>query len=217
MMSVEKCIALYFPFKTRNICTVKIAKWASGIAFIIYFVLDLFWFFVVKQLKGDAGERNLACVFEDFFVKYVLHISKIDGLLYSFVPFAIMGLTNIAIIYKFIQAKMASKHGGTESTNQALANVAMRGTAILITVTMTFIILTGPANIVSAITLNIHPLIEPFLYISVALNHSINGFLYCIVGSKFRNELIATLHCKRRHVLGNDSAISKSTELSNDG
>ena len=119
------------------------------------FLLDLFWFFVVKQLKGDAGERNLACVFEDFLVKYVLDISKIDGLLYSFVPFAIMGLTNIAIIYKFIQAKMASKHGGTESTNQALANVAMRRTAILITVTMTFIILTGPANIVSVITLNI--------------------------------------------------------------
>ena len=131
MVSVEKCIALYFPFKTRNICTVRTAKWASGIAFIIYFLLDLFWFFVVKQLKGDAGERNLACVFEDFLVKYVLDISKIDGLLYSFVPFAIMSLTNIAIIYKFIQAKMASKHGGTESTNQALANVAMRGNSHL--------------------------------------------------------------------------------------
>ena len=52
-----------------------------------------------------------------------------------------MSLANIAIIYKFIQAKMASKHGGTESTNQALANVAIRGTAILITVTMTFIII----------------------------------------------------------------------------
>ena len=38
-----------------------------------------------------------------------------------------MGLTNIAIFYKFIRAKMASKHGGTESTNQALANAAMRG------------------------------------------------------------------------------------------
>ena len=211
MMSVEKCIALYFPFKTRNFCTVRTAKRASGIAFIIYFLLNFFWFFVVKQLKADSGERNLACVFEDFFVKYVLDISKIDGLLYSFVPFAIMGLTNIAIIYKFIQAKMASKHGGTESTNQALSNAAMRGTTILITVTTTFIILTGPANIVSVITLNIHPLIKPFLYISVALNHTINGFLYCIVGSKFRKELIATLRCTRTHVLGNDSGISNST------
>ena len=37
MMSVEKCIALYFPFKTRNICTVRTAKWTSGIAFVIVF------------------------------------------------------------------------------------------------------------------------------------------------------------------------------------
>ena len=39
MMSVEKCIALYFPFKTRNICTVKTAKWATGIAFVIFFFI----------------------------------------------------------------------------------------------------------------------------------------------------------------------------------
>ena len=109
--------------------------------------------------------------------------------------FAIMGLTNIAIIYKFIQVKLASKHGGTESTNQALDNVAMRGTAILITVTMTFIILTAPAQITFAITVNIHPLLSPFLYLAAALNHGINGFLYMIVGSKFRKELIATLRC----------------------
>ena len=94
----------------------------------------------------------------------------------------------------------------------------MRETAILIAVTMTFIILTAPAQIFFAITLNIHPLIEPFIFISVSLNHSINGFLCCIVGSKFKKELIATLlHCKRRHVLGNDSGISNSTQLSNDG
>ena len=106
-----------------------------------------------------------------------------------------MGLTNIAIIYKFIQAKMASKHGRTESTNQALGNAAMRGTAILITVTMTFIILTAPAQITFAMTRMRHPLLTPFLYLGTALNHGINGFLYMIVGSKFRKELIATLRC----------------------
>ena len=80
---------------------------------------------------------------------------------------------------------MASNQGGTESTNQTLSNAAMRGTAILITVTMTFIVLTGPSQVAFAITIHIHPLLLPFLYLSVALNHSINGLLYCIVGSKF--------------------------------
>ena len=214
MMSIEKFIALYFPFKTRYICTVRTAKWASGIAFVVFFLLNLFWFFVIKGQDADIGARYLICVYEDFFVKYVLIWERIDGFLYSFGPFTIMGLANIAIIYKFIQAKMASKHEGTESTNQALGNAAMRGTAILITVTMTFIILTGPAQIMFAITDNIHPLLEPFLYLALALNHGINGFLYMIVGSKFRKELIDTLRCNRRQDQDSERGISKSTEMS---
>ena len=162
MMAIEKFIALYFPFKTRNICTVRTAKWASGILFVVFLLLDSFLFFVVKQQEVDIGARYMVCMYEDFFVKYVLIWDRMDGVLYSFGPFAIMGLANIAIIYKFIQAKMVSKHSGTESTNQALGYVAMRGTAILITVTMTFIILTAPAQITFAITLNVHPLLKPF-------------------------------------------------------
>ena len=213
MMSVEKFIALYFPFKTRNICTVKTAKWASGIAFVVFSLFNSFWFFAVKGIKGDGGARFFTCWFQDFYVKYRLIYSRIDGVMYSFGPFAIMGLTNIAIIYKFIQAKMASKHGGTESTNQALSNAAMKGTAILITVTMTFIILTAPANIVYAITNNVHPLLDPFIRLGVALNHSINGLLYCIVGSKFRKELIATLRCIRRNARSDTTG--KSSQESN--
>ena len=125
-----------------------------------------------------------------------------------------MSLANTAIIYKLVQAKLASKRGGTESTNQALSNPAMRGTAILITVIMTFLILTGPCQIIFAITTQIHPLLLPILYIGVGLNHSINGLLYCIVGSQFRRELIQTLSCNKRQSQSDNSAISKSTELS---
>ena len=197
MMSVEKCIALYFPFKTRNICTVKTAKWASGIAGVIFIFFNSFWFFVVKIERENFLTRNIICMYEDYFMKYFMVYERIDGVLYSFGPFVIMGFTNIAIIYKFVKAKLASKHGGTESTNQALSNAAMRGTAILIRVTMTFIVLTGPSQVAFAITIHIHPLLLPFLYVSVALNHSINGLLYCIAGSKFRRELIDTLCCNR--------------------
>ena len=55
----------------------------------------------------------------------MLIYNKLDSFLYSFAPFVVMGLTNIAIIYKFMKAKMALKRG-TESTNQALSKSAMR-------------------------------------------------------------------------------------------
>ena len=130
-----------------------------------------------------------------------------------------MGLANIAIIYKFIWAKMASKHGGTESTNQALGNVAMRGTAVLFTVTMTFIILTAPAQIT----------FQFLLFPILCCNHSsiflwslitaLMAFCYMSVGSKFRKELIATLRCIKTQNLTDDSrksyqgsSVSKNTE-----
>ena len=127
-----------------------------------------------------------------------------------------MGVANIAIIYKFIRAKLSSKRGGTESTNQAMNNAAMRGTAILITVSVTFLVLTGPANIAFAVTLSLSRIVIGVLYFAVALNHSINGFLYCIVGTKFRKELIAKLCWFRRRSTDNSafSVTSKATSVS---
>ena len=31
LMSLEKCFAVYFPLKSKSVCTVKTAKWATGI------------------------------------------------------------------------------------------------------------------------------------------------------------------------------------------
>ena len=44
----------------------------------------------------------LLVFFEDFSMKSFLIWERIDGVLYSFGSFAIMGLANIAIIYKFV-------------------------------------------------------------------------------------------------------------------
>ena len=143
MMSVEKCIVVYFPLKTKNICTVKTAKWACLVAAIIYAAFDGQYFFIIKSYQDvDYVDCGYTGVSDEYIATYF----RIDSALYSFAPFAIMGCTNLGIIYKFIKAKIATKRG-TESTNQVLSKSAMRGTAILIAVSLTFIILTGPSSI----------------------------------------------------------------------
>ena len=214
MMTVEKFIALYFPFKTKSVCTVRTAKWATGIAGVFYALVNIFWFFVVKVETSNEGKITF-CYFREYYIPYALHVTKIDATLYAYLPFATMGLCNMAIIYKFVKAKLAAKRGGTESTNQALSSAAMRGTAILITVTITFLILTVPTNIILSISIQTHPLLSPFLYFLVCLNHSINGFLYCIVGTRFRKELFATLCCNRKKLLDTESGKSNATSLTN--
>ena len=95
---------------------------------------------------------------------------------------------------------------GTESTNQALGKTAMRGTAILITVSLTFIVLTGPDSIYYTIfEHSIDQVIYVALRLPKTLNHGINGLMYCIVGSKFRQELLGLICCKkssRKTVIG---------------
>ena len=57
-----------------------------------------------------------------------------------------------------------ARPGTTEPTNQALIKSAMRGTAILITVSVTFILLTGPNETFYFITTNPHPIATVVTY-----------------------------------------------------
>ena len=212
MMSVEKCIVVYFPLKVKNICTVKTAKWACLVAALIIAAFNSQWFFIIENPK------TYYCLHTKVSTSYILIYNRIDSIIYSFGPFAIMGLTNICIIYKFMKAKMALKRG-TESTNQALSKSAMRGTAILITVSLTFIILTGPNAIYySLVTDSFDLMVYVTLHMPKVLNHGINSVMYCIVGTKFRRELFELICCGRKKLSRKrsqtDSGSTKMTAVS---
>ena len=194
-MSVEKFFALYFPLKTQSVCTVKTARRISLCTAAAYIAFDSQIFFIMEAVGDDFGKY---CYFLKGYESYHLTFNQIDSVLYSFGPFTIMGFANLAIIYKFVRAKIDGKAGGTQSTHQALNKAAMRGTAILITVSLTFIILTGPVSIVFAVNKYPHPIVELLVQLTATLNHGINAALYCIVGSKFRQELMKTLNCCKK-------------------
>ena len=93
------------------------------------------------------------------------------------------------------------KSSSTESTNQALAKSATRGTAMVVTVSVTFLLLTAPTavNIPNGtVLLAYNPLYRAFMNSTQYLNHSINGILYIIVGSRFRKELLKIFSRKER-------------------
>ena len=133
----------------------------------------------------------------------------VDSALYSFGPFILMFMTNFAIVFKFMAAKC--KSNSTEFTNQALAKSANRGTAMVVTVSVTFLILTAPTAVYMAmphvIRLPKNPVYQLFMNVTQYLNHSINGVLYCIVGSRFRNELLKIL-CKKERTFESSASYS---------
>ena len=54
MLSVERCIVVYFPLKVKNICTVKTAKWACLVAAIAFAAFNSQWFFLVEAREYNA-------------------------------------------------------------------------------------------------------------------------------------------------------------------
>ena len=193
-MSLEKCFAVYFPLKSKTVCTVKTAKWSTSIVGIIMAGYNLVYIFVLKSSIIKSSGRY-TCV---YIGNSRVIVEAVDSVLYSFGPFTLMFITNFAIVVKFMKAKCQSN--STESTNQALVKSATRGTAMVVTVSVTFIILTAPTGVAYALSRIVQleeiPLYRVFMNLTRYLNHSINGVLYIIVGSRFRLELFK-LFCRK--------------------
>ena len=190
IMCIEKFFVLYFPLKTRSICTVAMAKRVTIVVTLLLAGYNMQHFFIRKSRVYPNGSKR--CQYVNVPDSYELTNYRTEYTLYSFAPFTIMVLTNGAIIYKFMRASCAHDQGGTESTNQALSRSANRGTAMLITVSLAFLILTGPSAAFALITYKANPMQKAVVVLLRYVNHSINAVLYCANGSRFRTELMKT-------------------------
>ena len=98
-MSVEKCYAVYFPLKSKTVCTVRTAKWLTGIVGMILAGYDLVCLFL-KSAQLDETKGLMICVVNDKFKNFFKFYFMFDSVLYSFGPFALMFITNFAIVLK---------------------------------------------------------------------------------------------------------------------
>ena len=192
LMSIEKCFAVYFPLKSKIVCTVGTAKWVTGVVGFILMCYDSVYMFAMKSKFMESAGRY-GCFYLDR--SYQKALNTVDSIFYSYLPFTLIVTTNLAIAFKFMRAKCKSKEGNSiECTNMALVKSATRGTAMVVTVSVTFLLLTAPTAVHSALYRwyslgNNLPLYRTYMNLTQYLNHSINGILYCIVGSRFRGEI----------------------------
>ena len=180
IMSIEKCFAVYFPLKSKTVCTIRTAKWTTGVVGVVLAAYDTNNLF----LEYHWSAPSYYCLF-NFDSNIISILNMIDSVLYSFGPFALMFITNFALVFKFMRAK-CNQGNSTESTNQALGKSATRGTAMVVTVSVTFLILTAPTAVNMALIPNINLsdnlVFDVIRNLTHYLNHSINGVLYCMWG-----------------------------------
>ena len=172
------------------------AKRVTFIVTLLLIAINLQSFFIFEPQVNSQGKKS--CKMVRVSKNYQMVYNQIEHTLYSFGPFSVMVLANGAIVYKFMRAKFETSRdqqqngGGTESTNQALSKSANRGTTMLVTISLAFIILTGPVAITLAITNAMGPILQAAIVLIRYVNHSINAVLYCASGSRFRAELMRT-------------------------
>ena len=186
-MAVEKCIALHFPLQTKSTCTVRNAKIISAAAAVMLFVFNVHLIFI-KDAKTNPDEKK-TCIWVRVPQSYKATYYQFDAFLYSFIPLSVMFAANCLIIFKFFMAKWKNRHGETGSVNQAMSKSAVKGSVMLLTISFAFVILTSPICI-NNLMKDPPRLLYGITVILQYLNHSINGVLYCITGSRFRQELI---------------------------
>ena len=215
LMSLEKCFAVYFPLKAKTICTTRTARWVTGIVGIILAGYDFIYLVDMNSVTITSG-RRICRIKGSQDYKVILY--AIDSVLYSFGPFTLMLITNFAIVFKFMKAK-CNENNSSESTSQALVKSATRGTAMVVTVSVAFLLLTSPSAVNLRRSNNTqlikNPLYRAFMNLTQYLNHSINGVLYIIVGSRFRKELLKIFSCKERPECLSRSHSVKNISLDN--
>ena len=212
LMSVEKCFAIYFPLKSKTLCTVRTAKLATGITGVIITAYNINHFFTNESYFEKLYGFHI-CIFTSN-TKVINILNTVDSVLYSLGPFALMLITNFSIAVKFMRSKC--KNGSTESTDQSLSKAATRGTVTVVTVSVAFLLLTGLTAVNLAVPgtnyLSNNPIYSTCMIVTLYLNHSINGLLYCLVGSKFREEFFK-IFCRKKTPQGisNSQCINTSS------
>ena len=180
VMCIEKFFALYFPLKTRSICTVAMAKRVVCVVILILAGINMCHLYIYEA--REIPNEHKYCV-NNVPDNIFLIIRIFDSTLYSYSPFTIMILTNGTIIFKFMQSSCAREESGTQSTDQALSTSTNKGTAMLITVSITFLILTTPITFITQQNRQY----DIFLHLSFVLlryiNNSINAVLYHPAGT----------------------------------
>ena len=197
IMSVEKCFGLYFPLKAKRFCSVKRAEKISLITATVLAIFNSQYFFLIA-VQEDNGVKY--CGFVNVHENYQLIYNRIDSVLYSYGPAFIMFLSNAAIIYKLVKGKELM--GTNPFSNQSLKKAKKQSTMMLLAVSIVFIFLNVPVSIL----LSMYEIPPPVPFAIVMLcsyaNHALNGFIYCLIGSKYRREVVKLLRCHRNNTVG---------------
>ena len=219
MMTAERCIAVVWPLKISGWVTMKRAKIAVAILYLIMAAINSVYLIILEGAP-DLQTKRGKCIVHARYVSFYKSVwTVIDMVMYAYIPQILIFFFNILIIVKLAQARK----GQAEMRNAPKSEQSQgQVTAMLLTVSITFFLLTSPYTFfylciqndlwnfrASAKSYALYSLINTILRLLADLNHCVNFILYVTVGKRFREDIMKP--CRRRRQ--NESNMSGSSTL----
>ena len=214
-VTVERYIVVCHALRASRICNMQRSrKLVISLAFLLLIINGHFFFTIGLKMEKFQGQMIPKCEAVSPFETLVTRIWPwIDAVIYSVLPTPIITVLNILIIRQVVIATygrgfLQNGHVIRVEVRRRTEDSNIKLTVMLLTVSFTFLVTTLPMNIVMITSLfsvsnESAPeedaklwLIRTTAELLMYLNHSINFFLYCATGQKFRN-IVFRLICRR--------------------
>ena len=235
LVTIERVISVFFPLKSREIITRRRA--GILLAVTVVSLIGLNAHFMWTRVLYTHTNGVTYCIPAEEHTEFSNKTwAWIDSFVASYIPFAVMLISNLAIIYKVLKATLHRR--STMNVGKDVSSKMGSMTAMLLLLNFIFLLTTSPIVIFLAYQKDFMGDQSPqsmarfnLAWVIVNLiqycNNALNFFLYCISGARFRRELTSTVcRCGRKRGIERTmsfgmsrtdlSVISKSvTELSN--
>lgn len=226
IMTVDRFLVVQFPLHAPKLSSLPRAR-KTVIMLIATMVLANLHFIWTVHLD----DRHHCIYLEGFEYFHVNVWPWIDAAVYSFLPFILLLVFNILIIVIHRRSMKLRKttlninkpRTRSQSSNQG---TQLRLSAMLFTVTFTFLLLSAPNVILICIrntyfdfsmqvddfrNIAVYRLVATLTMFCLYLNHAVNFLLYCISGRMFRKELWQIVKCKCGVTVARSSMFSVTT------
>ena len=204
LISLERFIAIYYPFKVHIFCT-KVRMYGTIMALTILAFLSLIPILYFSDVRStDQGPECTIILKNDL----VMILKCFNYTLYSIVPFLIIAVFNILIIKKIRTHNAFRLRSQVQQYNQTSGNDNSL-IAIMVCICLVFVATTLPVTITVIVNYSLcffevekctifSGWIFKMLYLFENINHGVNFFLYCLTGSVFRQTLFQLFLCKKK-------------------
>ena len=192
LIAFDRFLNIIFPHKAKEWMTLRRSMWMSSIIILfLFFTNSQLLFIKTIEIKNDIENKtNLYCGFTSDYSYFIF--SWIDLACFCIIPFTVITSCNAAIIFRLCLKK-------SRSVEQKMTSI----TLTLISVSLLLLVSTIPFEVyqLSQEESPSETIETEYLYVFsiflIYLNNSINFFVYCLIGTTFRKELLK-LFCKNR-------------------